>query len=189
MGLGHQVLASLYQGIHQMTLALLKFQSEGQFCILHYWLQIYIPNLRPAVNYALDQVMGESLVEAELPYHSVCECFGAFRDKSFRAAWGRIVNRRHPPTLTEGFFPIEVKWANLSYRAMLKVAIYSKDLHYGGKHGQDKHLQWKFMPQIIFARQLGFVQAILAPLITSGMMSGRPRSYTNRPRSSFVSRP
>jgi hypothetical protein len=50
---------------------------------------------------------------------------------------------------------------------MFRAAVCCKDLHYGGKLKQEKHLQMEVYAPNYFARQLGFCQAIPAPLISS----------------------
>lgn len=79
------------------------------------------------------------------------------------------MTRKYPqPLLNIGFFPDrQSKWGNADYYNMFRAAVCCKDLHYGGKLKQEKHLQMEVYAPSYFARQLGFCQAIPAPLINS----------------------
>jgi hypothetical protein len=169
MSLGHQVLASLYRGLHQMVMSPLKFQSEGPFWLLHYWLLVYFPDFGSDGGFFPDKVMGEALVNVELPNQTVWDYFQAFRSNDYRPAWGKVVTRKYPhPLLDIGFFPDRrSKWNNADYYNMFRAAVCCKDLHYGGKLKQEKHLQMEVYAPSYFARQLGFCQTIPVPLISS----------------------
>ncbi|XP_061994076.1 uncharacterized protein LOC133712015 [Rosa rugosa] len=169
LALGPFVLAHLYRCLHHCVTEGLNPNWSGPLWIFQLWLHTYFPVFRqPGLALAADTILGQQLASLDLLSHSAEECFEVlFKCEEFSAEQFAVCfSRKYPPYLgvdvSQHASESDTTWETAC--VAWKSAIGMRDLFWGGLSGKTLKCGVELYSPSYFSRQLGYYQAIPAPV-------------------------
>ncbi|XP_024167710.1 uncharacterized protein LOC112174204 [Rosa chinensis] len=169
LALGPFVLAHLYRCLHHCVTEGLNPNWSGPLWIFQLWLHTYFPTFRqPGLALAVDTTLGQQLAPLDLLPHSAEECFEVlFKCPGFSAEQFAVCfSRKYPSYLamdiSKHASESETRWETAC--SAWKSAIGMRDLFWGALSGKTLKCGVELYSPSYFSRQLGYYQAIPAPV-------------------------
>ncbi|KAM5577953.1 hypothetical protein ABKV19_008329, partial [Rosa sericea] len=169
LALGPFVLAHLYRCLHHCVTEGLNPNWPGPLWIFQLWLHTYFPAFRqPGLVLAADNTLGQQLAPLDLLSHSAEECFEVlFKCPEFSTEqYAVCFSRKYPLYLavdiSQHASESDTKWETAC--VAWKSAIGMRDLFWGALSGKTLKCGVELYSPSYFSRQLGYYQAIPAPV-------------------------